>query len=389
MNRNFLLVAFSLFLWGIGEGLFIYFQPIYLQQMGATPILIGTIIGGTGIFMALAQIPAGIFSDRYGARTMMFSSWVIGTVAVWFMAVARSLPLFVVGFMFYAISAFSIAPMNSYLSSVRGKLSVSRALTIPSAMYHLGAVLGPVTGGFIAEHLGFRVIYFIAGILFIFSTLMIYFIEKNPPMHHEDRQVTSDSGLYKDRAFLGFVVLTFLTMVTLYLPQPLTSNFLQNQQGYSRSTIGLLGAFGSLGNAVITLSLGSLQPRMGLLVGQILVALFAGLYLKGNTPFIFGLGYFFFGGYRLCRSMVLAFARPLVHPSETGTAFGILETANAIATIIAPVLSGILYTQSPKLPYLVALIAILPVIMFSWFGLPLIQSKAQKKIHVVEGETEL
>lgn len=384
-----MLVAFSLFLWGIGEGLFIYFQPIYMQEMGAEPILIGGIIGATGIFMALAQIPAGIFSDRYGARTIMLASWIIGTLAVWVMAAAHSLPGFVVGFMCYSISAFSIAPMNSYLSGVRGKLSVSRALTIPSAMYHLGAVLGPVTGGMIAELLGFRVIYLIAGILFVFSTALIFFIERKPPVHHEDQLEKSPGRLYRDPAFLGFAILTFLTMAALYLPQPLTSNFLQNQQGYDSSTIGMLGAFGSLGNAVITLSLGSLQPRMGLFIGQILVALFAALFLQGNTPFVFGLGYFFFGGYRLCRAMVLAYARPLVNPAETGIAFGILETANAVAVIIAPVLAGIFYTQSPTLPYLVALIAIIPISIFTWFGLPLLHKKAQKGTIVEEGKAEL
>lgn len=384
MNRNFILVAVSLFFWGIGEGLFIYFQPLYLQEMGADSIMIGGILGITGIVMALAQIPAGLISDRLGARPVMAAAWVIGTIAVWFMASATSLPLFAVGLIIYGTSAFSIAPMNSYLSSVRGKLSVSQALTIPNAMYHLGAVLGPITGGQIAQRLGFRTLYLIAGVLFIISTVLIFLIEKNPTAHHEDMQSTSRSGAYKNPAFLGFVLITFLTMMVLYLPQPLTPNFLQNQQGYNSSMIGLLGTFGSLGNAVITLSLGSLNPMRGLLVGQILMSFSSILFFKGNSPVFFGMGYFFFGGYRLSRSMVLAFARPLVHPSETGMAFGILETANSVAVIIAPVLAGILYAKNPSLPYLVVLISLLPVILATWFGLPMIQKRSAKKL--LEGE---
>lgn len=41
MSRDLLLVAFSLFIWGIGEGMFTYFQPIYLQQWGADPLQLG------------------------------------------------------------------------------------------------------------------------------------------------------------------------------------------------------------------------------------------------------------------------------------------------------------------------------------------------------------
>ena len=37
MSADLILVAFSLFTWGIGEGMFFYFQPIYLQELGADP----------------------------------------------------------------------------------------------------------------------------------------------------------------------------------------------------------------------------------------------------------------------------------------------------------------------------------------------------------------
>jgi hypothetical protein len=31
MTRDLILVALSLFAWGLGEGMFIFFQPIYLR----------------------------------------------------------------------------------------------------------------------------------------------------------------------------------------------------------------------------------------------------------------------------------------------------------------------------------------------------------------------
>ena len=55
MNRNLALVAVSLFTWGAGEGLFIYFQTLYLQQWGADPVMIGAILGGMGIAMCIER----------------------------------------------------------------------------------------------------------------------------------------------------------------------------------------------------------------------------------------------------------------------------------------------------------------------------------------------
>ena len=118
MNRNLLLVAISLFAWGMGEGLFIYFQPLYLQEWGADPVMIGTIFGAMGISMAVFQIPAGYLSDRFGSRSLMWASWLLGTSAAWTMALARTLPMFVVGLILYGLTSFVMAPMNSYITNV-------------------------------------------------------------------------------------------------------------------------------------------------------------------------------------------------------------------------------------------------------------------------------
>ncbi len=61
------------------------------------------------------------------------------------------------------------------------------------------------------------------------------------------------------RGFMGLLGLVFITMFALYLPQPLTPNYLQNQQNFPLQTIGQLGAAGSLGNALIMLGLGHLS----------------------------------------------------------------------------------------------------------------------------------
>jgi MFS family permease len=365
MNRNLILVAASLFAWGIGEGLFIYFQPLYLQEWGANPLLIGGIFGGMGIAMVVAQIPAGFLSDKFGSRSIMWVSWIFGTIAAWVMALAGSLPVFIIGLILYGLTGFVLAPMNSYITNVRGNLSVGRALTFVSGMFNLGAVLGPVTGGLVAEKFGLKTVYFIAGLIFIVSTTIVLFVQKNPEIHHADQTPHQVKGVFRNYRFLAFLGITFFTMFTLYLPQPFTPSFLQNQQALSRSTIGLLGAMGSLGNAVATLALGSLSSFMGFIVGQIWVLLFVFLFLQGKTPVWFGLGYFFFGGYRLCRSMILAIVRPLVHPGETGLAYGMIETASAGAVIGAPVLAGFLYRNDPYSIYRVSLYLIMGVILLN------------------------
>lgn len=358
MNRNLLLVAISLFAWGVGEGLFIYFQPLYMQEWGADPVLTGAVFSGMGIAMGLSQIPAGYLSDRYGSRTLMWLSWILGSISAILMALAKSLPVFIVGLILYGLTGSVMAPMNSYITTVRGNLSIGRALTFTSGLYNVGAILGPVSGGFIANNLGLRTVYILAAIIFVISTVIVLFIEKNPQPHHADEVSVNGTGLLKNTRFLIFLGIAMVSIFTLYFPQPFTPSYLQNQHHLPLSSIGLYGAIGSLGNAVAMLALGNLNAVTSFIIGQAWLLVFSVIYLKADLPLWFGIGYFFIGGYRLCRSMVLAIARSLIHPRQTGLAYGMVETVNSVAVIIAPILAGIIYKQNPYLIYRISILLV-------------------------------
>jgi len=376
MPINLILIALSLFTWGVGEGMFIYFQPLYLQKWGANPVEIGAILSMMGIAMTVAQAPAGYLADRVGSRPVMWASWVLGTIAAAVMAMAGSLPVFVAGLLTYGLTSFVVAPMNSYITSVRGNWSVERALNTVSAIFHLGAVVGPIIGGLIGEAFGLQNVYRISAGLFFVSTLIVL-CARRPPVEELGDDHALKPNLAANPRFMGLLGLVFITMFALYLPQPLTPNYLQNQQNFSLQTIGQLGAAGSLGNALIMLGLGHLSAPAGLMVGQVLVGLFALLMWQAGSlggenlrlP-LFYVGYFFIGGYRLCRSMALAYARSLVKVNETGLAYGLVETGNAISAIAAPLVAGLLYARSPQWMYIATLVAIGISLLINYLMLP-------------------
>ncbi len=362
MTRDLALVALSLFTWGVGEGMFIYFQSLYLEQWGADPVKIGLILGSMGVTMAVAQAPAGYLSDRLGARPIMWASWILGTLSAAVMALANSLLFFVAGLLIYGLTSFVVAPMNHYITSVRGRWSVERALTTVSAMFHLGAVAGPMIGGLIAERYNLATVYRISTVIFVISTAMILMARRPPAEELSESHGAPQPNLLKNPRFAGLLAMIFFTMFALYLPQPLTSNFLKSQHGLSLSAIGQLGSFNSLGNAILQLALGGLRAPVGFLIGQVLVGLFALAIWRGTNMLWFSAGYFFLGGYRLARMMALAYARTLVKASETGLAFGLVETGNATAAILAPLAAGLLYAVHPPSVYIASLVTLVLVI---------------------------
>jgi len=179
-RRDLYLVALSLLIWGMGEGLFYIFQPLYIQKLGADPILIGTVLGINAVGMTLSQIPAGYLADRVGRRPVMWFTWMMGVISALVMASARNLSGFVVGMLMYGLTSAVLAPMNSYISHARGDWPVGRAVTFASAAFSIGAILGPLVGGALGERFGLREVYWLAAVLFLVSTVVILFIREQP-----------------------------------------------------------------------------------------------------------------------------------------------------------------------------------------------------------------
>ncbi len=353
-RRDLYLMAASLLAWGMGEGLFIFFQPLYIQELGADPILIGTILGASAVIMALAQIPIGYLSDHYGRRPILWTSWVLGVVTVLIMALARNLAVFVIGLLFYSLTAAVLAPLNSYVAAARGDWSVGKALSFISASYSVGSGFAPMAGGMIAERYGLRTIYFVSSVIFLVSTIIVFFIRKQPVAVHEEH-VKKFALLHNSRFILSLGMIGMITFA-IYLPIPLTSNFLQNERGLSLTSIGQLGTLQNIGNVIFLLALGHIPVINAFVIGEITMIGYSLLLWLGTGKPWYALAYMLSGGYRLSRALSSAFIRPLVKEAQVGLAFASVETAGTLAIILAPVLAGFLYDQNPESVYMVSLI---------------------------------
>jgi len=356
MNRSLIWLGIALFTWGIGEAMFVIFQPIYLQQLGASPLVIGWILGAAGLMMTIVPIPSGHLSDRWGRRQMLIAAWVFGIFATLTMALAKNLFVFVIGILMYGFTLFVVSPLDSYLTAARGKWTVARAITFSGIVYNSGVMIGPALGGWIGDHYGLRTVYAVATGIFIFSTFFIFQIESQPRDHHDPEDPPAD--LLKNKRYLSFLAVFFIVALVVFLPQPLTPNFLENQRGLSLTQIGTLGSIVGIGTVVFNLLLGMLEARKGFLIGQVGVAAYAFLLWQGTSFGWFAIAYFMLGGFRALRGLGVAQVRPLVHESQMGLAYGIAETVGAATTFIIPPVAGYLYSLNPFMIYPVSLIAI-------------------------------
>ena len=369
LNRSLFFVAVALLLWGFGEGMFFNFVPIYLDRqflLGESEI--GLVLGAFGLSMAITHIPAGRLSDRIGRRPLLIAAWILGLVSTLVMGVALALPLFLVGLFGYGLTAFVSSPLSSYVTAARGKWPIGMVLSLTTATFGLGMALGPVTGGWIGDNYGMRMSFFVAAAMFVLSNIFLFFIQRQPIDHHDPEAPPPD--LRSNRHFIIFMGVLAFAIFAMYLAQPLTPNFLEGVRGLSLSETGIIFTAGALGNSIMAILLSRVPPRRGFLLAQALVILFALLIWRGASLPLYVLGYFLLGGFRAGRPMALAQARELVHDSQMGMSYGVMETISAVIFILTPPLAGILFERDPMIVYPLSIGLIVVSIAVSYFFSP-------------------
>jgi MFS family permease len=165
----------------------------------------------------------------------------------------------------------------------------------------------------------------------------------------------------------------------MYLAQPLTPNFLIEVRSLSLSEVGLLFTVGAVGNSLMAILFSRVESRRGFIFTQVLVILFALIIWKATALPAFALGYFLLGGYRVSRPMAMAQARELVHNSQMGITYGIMETIGAAIIIVAPPIAGTLYERDPMIVYPLAIGLLAISIVISYLFLPRRARRADPK----------
>jgi MFS family permease len=369
LNRNLFFVAAALFLWGFGEGMFFNFVPIYLDvQFLLSKYEIGLILGAFGFFMAITHIPAGRLADRVGRRPLLIGAWMLGLVSTLTMGIALTLPFFLIGLFAYGLTAFVSSPLASYVTAARGKWAVGTVLSLTTATFGMGMVLGPATSGWIGDNYGMRMSFYAAAVVFVFSNIFMYFIEGQPLDHHDPD--APPPSLRDNKRFITLMAVLAFAIFSMYIAQPLTPNFLTSVRGLSLSQTGLIFTAGALGNSLMALTFSRLNPRRGFLFAQALVVLFSLLIWQGTGLPFFVLGYFLLGGFRAGRPMAMAQARELVHESQMGVTYGIMETVSAVIMIVTPPIAGVLFEIDPYITYPVSIGMVIVSLVLSSIYLP-------------------
>ncbi|MBU0490699.1 MAG: MFS transporter [Chloroflexi bacterium] len=367
LGRDNTLVWWSLLLWGLGGGLYVYINPLYIKSLGASPTDIGLALSIANAAMMLTYLPAGFLSDRTSRRKNLVVGWVMGVVGTLLVAVAPDWRWLIPGLVISYMSGFVMPALQSYVLAAGRTGDAKRTYTLVMAAYSIGTVPSPLIGGWIGQMWGLRAVYLVATVLYALSTVVMFLIAEQPV------PAPSRTGNYRtvlrNRRFMVLCLVFTAILSVFYLGVSFAPNYLEEVVGLKIESIGALGVAAALGSSVLAIVLSSarIPRRLGVLLsqGSILTSFLLLLYAPA-LPFL-ALAFFLRGGYSSGGSLLTTWLGETLDPETMGRGFGIYNTIYSVGLTVVPYVAGWLYAGQPALPFLLAAALLVPTMLLILF----------------------
>lgn len=355
------LLAVSFFLWGIGEGLWLYILALYPERLGASDQQTGFFLAMQGAGRLAAIMPFTLALDRFNPRTVMYPGYLAGILGMGLLAIAPSWQFAALGMFIYGCSAPTLIPFSVYLSDAirhdptrHPSTQLHTILTFTWAANALGIILSPAIGGYIGQHISLRAVFGVSMVWFTLSMLCVYFTPRFPTQKKKTFS-RENYALAQQPAFIARNALFALILTAPLIGYSLVPRFLEDLHGYSTESIGSFGVMSALGIAFVNLALGQTQAWRGFLIGQAMTGVALLLFLTLHWPATIALAYFAFGAWYSFRPFTTSLITEITPTDQHGFAFTVIDMLYALSMICAPFIAGLLYAQAKPLPLMVGL----------------------------------
>jgi MFS family permease len=181
-NRTVLMLSLGSAVRSMTAMTLLTFLPVFLSSdLGYSPAWVGGSLFALQAAGFAAAPVSGHLSDRMGRRSVIMTSMVMSGVVLLFMALAGRSPAFVLfvavlGFFLFAIRAV----LQAWLLDATPRHLGGTSVGIMFGAQAVGAAIGPLIGGLIADHYGIIATFYYLAATIVVANMFIFFTPLTP-----------------------------------------------------------------------------------------------------------------------------------------------------------------------------------------------------------------
>lgn len=157
--------------------------PFYAEHFGASPSIVGVLVGTYALCQLVAGPVLGQISDRVGRKPVLAVSQIGTCAGLLLLAFAPNLALVFVARVLDGLTAGNLSTAQAYIADTTPPKERARAFALIGIAFGIGFLVGPGASGYLANHFGFRMPIFGAACLSFLSILGTTFLL--PPASQE------------------------------------------------------------------------------------------------------------------------------------------------------------------------------------------------------------
>lgn len=360
LDRDARLLFWGLAVFNFGAGLYAYLFTLYIEELGATAVQIGLLVGMQGLLRIAVNLPAGVLAERYSRRWLIILTTSIAVPAVLNFAVAQEWWQLLPGMLLLVLGNLGTPAFSSYLAELSSPRDRRRAFSLVYVVEpSIALALSPVTGGWLASTIDFRLVFVLSGCCFAASTLIFTRLTDRPRAHHGGA-----SASYREAIGIPVVravaLLQFATLLILAIGTTLMTNYLRDVHDIGIGTIGWFGSLAATGSVILSLAVPRIR-RMTTIrtigLAPLLVGILCGVILLTGNPILLGLAFMGRGGFMVAWSLFASVLSDTAPPKILSRSFALSEFLGAIGLALAPVIAGSLFDWHRQMPLLIPCLA--------------------------------
>ncbi|MGQ9687350.1 MAG: MFS transporter [Desulfobaccales bacterium] len=265
--------------------------PLFALDLGAGAVMVGFINSAFLLTSGVFAFPMGLVADRWGRKLVINGGLLISLITSALLAVSSAPWQLLVIYLFFGLGLAAIGPtLMAYVADLSPPTHLGRSYGAYTLAIYTGMSLGPALGGWLADHLGFRLLFVAAAVLVGVVLGVALALLPSPkvgqtlhPGPTAPQPPPSWRGLLRNKALLGCWLLTFGGCYGLGMFVTFAPLYMQDQ-GLSVGQIGLVFALQAGVNALSRIPCGRLSDRLGRRGPQAV----AGFVLLGASLWAFG-----------------------------------------------------------------------------------------------------
>jgi multidrug resistance protein len=386
-----------LFLRFLGLFLVLPVLSVYaLELEGATPFLVGVIVGGYALTQAIFQVPFGTMSDKVGRKPTILFGLIIFLVGS--LVCAYSTDIYTLMFGRFLQGAGAIGSVvTAMIADLVEEKTRGHAMAIMGGFIAMSFAVAMALGPVVASHYGISAIFFITAVLAIVAIVVLFVKVPTPPkIKHIYHKETKTADILKDPNLLGMIIINAMqkglmtaafVIIPIFLTKPEYGFNWDRSELWMVYVPAMIAGLIAMGPAAVFGEKRNIPKQIFMVSIILFIASFVMMGTTDSSSVFVTAVIFFFIAFNMMEPLVQSMISKFAKVHQKGAALGIANSVAYFMTFLGGTFAG-LYLDFSGREALGLTIGAIGLVWLIWTALKMQNPKRYSHLVIPENDVD-